>query len=246
MEYTKYTNIKDELTIVIPCFNEVNYIGKTLTSIKKQIGIGGTRVIICDNESTDGTVGEISFYIDKFRKDLNIEIHKGGRVARARNIGANLSTTPFILFLDADSILTNKNQIKDALTEIKTNNLNLVTCKVKSISPSIKSRIAFKLFNLVNNIISKKTPFAVGTFFLTTKSSFFYHGQFDETLQHSEDYCLSKKYKPSEFRIINHYIGQDDRRFKKMGYTGMIKLLMKSFRNRNNINFFRNDVGYWD
>jgi len=99
---------------------------------------------------------------------------------------------------------------------------------------------------LVNNIISKKTPFAVGTFFLTTKSSFFYHGQFDETLQHSEDYCLSKKYKPSEFRIINHYIGQDDRRFKKMGYTGMIKLLIKSFRNRNNINFFRNDVGYWD
>ena len=44
----KYTNISDELTIVIPCYNEVNYIGKTLMNIGKQVGIKGTRVIVSD------------------------------------------------------------------------------------------------------------------------------------------------------------------------------------------------------
>jgi len=240
----KYTNIKDELTIVIPCYNEVNYIGRTLESLKKQIGIGGTRVIICDNDSNDGTIHEISRYKEKLKNYLKIELKKGGRVARARNIGANLSTTPYILFLDADSTLTRPTQIKDALNEMK-EGYSLVTCKVKSISPSFRSKLAFKLFNFVNYFVSMKTPFAVGTFFLTTRVEFFKYGQFDETLQHSEDYCLSKKYNVNEFKIINHYVGQDDRRFKKMGYTGMIRLLGKSFRNRNNINYFRQDVGYW-
>lgn len=241
----KYTNIKDELTIVIPCYNEVNYIGKTLESIKKQKGIGGTRVIICDNDSTDGTIHEISTYKQKFKNYLNIELQKGGRVARARNIGANLSRTSYILFLDADSTLTSSTQIKDALNEMKINGYSLVTCKVKSTSPSLRSKFAFKLFNLVNYFVSMKTPFAIGTFFLTTRVEFFKNGQFDETLQHSEDYCLSKNYYVNEFKIINHYVGQDDRRFKKMGYTGMIRLLAKSFVNRNNINYFRQDVGYW-
>ena len=48
-----------------------------------------------------------------------------------------------------------------------------------------------------------------------------------------------------EFKILNHYVGQDDRRFRKMGYTGMIRLLIKSYVNRRNPNFFRQDVGYW-
>lgn len=245
MENTQYIDIKDELTIVIPCYNEVNYIGKTLTSISKQISIKGTRVIICDGDSTDGTIGEIIRHRDMFKDILNIEVHKGGKVARARNNGGNISSTPYILFLDGDSILLSNSQILEALFTIQLSNLQLVTCKVKSVSKSIRSKLAFNIFNVVNHYISKKTPFAVGTFFLTTKKSFISYGQFDETLEHSEDYCLSKKYKPTEFRILNHYIGQDDRRFKKMGYTGMVKLLVKSYLNRKNPDFFKEDVGYW-
>jgi hypothetical protein len=64
-------------------------------------------------------------------------------------------------------------------------------------------------------------------------------------LRHSEDYCLSKKYNPKKFTISEHYVGQDDRRFKKMGYFGMIKLLIKSFLNRNNPEYFKKDIGYW-
>lgn len=244
MEFMKYTNIKDELTIVIPCFNEVNYIGKTLESLQRQIGIVGTRVIICDNDSTDGTIHEISRYKEKLKNYLKIELQDGGKVAKARNVGARLSTTQYILFLDADSTLTSPKQIRNCVYKMN-EGYSLVTCKVKSISPSLRSKLSFKLFNLVNYFVSMKTPFAVGTFFLTTRVDFFNYGQFDENLQHSEDYCLSKKYSVNKFKIMNYHVGQDDRRFKKMGYVGMIRLLVKSFINRNNINYFREDIGYW-
>jgi hypothetical protein len=56
---------------------------------------------------------------------------------------------------------------------------------------------------------------------------------------------LSKKYDPNKFEIVDYYVGQDDRRFKKMGYVGMVKLIVKSFINRNNLEYFRKDVGYW-
>ena len=70
-------------------------------------------------------------------------------------------------------------------------------------------------------------------------------GKFNEEYQHSEDYGLSRKYSSKKFRISEHYVGQDDRRFKKMGYLGMIKLLIKSFFNRKNEEYFKKDVGYW-
>ena len=245
MDNMKYTNISDELTIVIPCYNEVNYIGKTLMNIGKQVGIKGTRVIVCDGKSTDSTREVIKGCEEELKDVLKIEIQNGGKVALGRNVGANLSKTPYILFLDADSILLSDTQISDALLTLKDSKVQLVTCKVKSVSKSLRSKLAFKLFNVVNHFVSKKTPFAVGTFFLTTKKSFMHYGQFDETLQHSEDYCLSKKYRVREFKILNHYVGQDDRRFRKMGYTGMIRLLIKSYVNRRNPNFFRQDVGYW-
>jgi hypothetical protein len=53
------------------------------------------------------------------------------------------------------------------------------------------------------------------------------------------DFFLSRKYSPRKFRIIRHHFGQDSRRFKKMGYMGMAKYLVKNFVNRNN-------QAYWD
>jgi hypothetical protein len=72
------------------------------------------------------------------------------------------------------------------------------------------------------------------------------NGMFDETLNHSEDYCLSKKYNPKKFKIHSHYIGQDDRRFKKMGYLGMLKLVILNYIHRDNPDHYRKDVNYWD
>jgi hypothetical protein len=74
---------------------------------------------------------------------------------------------------------------------------------------------------------------------LTRKDRFEEYGGFPENFSTSEDYFLSRKYSPIKFRIIRHYLGQDSRRFKKMGYMGMARYLVKNFVNRNN-------KQYWD
>ena len=83
------------------------------------------------------------------------------------------------------------------------------------------------------------SPFAVGAFMLTRRDKFEEFGGFPEKFATSEDYFLSRKYSPKKFRIVKHHFGQDSRRFKKMGYLGMAKYLVKNFVNRNN-------KQYWD
>jgi hypothetical protein len=99
--------------------------------------------------------------------------------------------------------------------------------------------IGFTIFNTINHTLKYFSPFAVGAFMLTRRDKFEEFGGFSERFVTSEDYFLSRMYSPKKFRIVNHYFGQDSRRFKKMGYLGMGKYLIKNFINRNN-----ND--YWD
>lgn len=244
-ENSKYT-IKNNLTIVIPTYNEEKYIDNTLTSLYVQKGIRGTRVIVSDNNSTDKTRQIVRNLSNLYSDKLKIEIIDGGKVGTARNNGAKLVMTKYVLFMDGDVYLKEYDTIQNTLSDMINNDLSLLTCQVMCHKGSWKAKLSFKLFNIVNRLVSLQTPFAVGTFFLTDVDSFVRNGMFDETLKHSEDYCLSKKYNPSKFKIHNHHIGQDDRRFKKMGYLGMVKLLIKGYRNRNNLNFFKEDVGYWD
>jgi glycosyltransferase involved in cell wall biosynthesis len=238
-------NIKDKLTIVIPCKNEVNYIGETILSLVKQMNIKGTRIIIVDAYSTDGTRELVTENIKMFSDILKIELVNGGLVAYARNYGASLAKTKFVLFLDADVQLIRNDTIDRTLFDMQHHHLDLLTCRIKSRSKSILSKVTFRLFNGINRIISHKTPFAVGTYFMVKKDMFIKNGMFNEELQHSEDYALSKTFNPSKFRISKHFITQDDRRFKKMGYIGMLKLVVKGYINRNNQDFYKTDVGYW-
>ena len=189
------------------------------------------------------------FYISgtiKYKDLINIELIEGGPVAIGRNNGAKLVKTKYTLFLDADTVIKDNELFNDTIFQMYHYKLDLLTCKIRSYGKDIRTNLMFMLFNPINYFISKKTPFAVGMYFLTKTSVFNELGGFDETLKHSEDYWLSKQYNPKKFRITGHYIGQDDRRFKKMGYFGMIKLLLKGYFNKNNKEFYQKDVNYWD
>jgi glycosyltransferase involved in cell wall biosynthesis len=103
--------IKDLLTIVIPCKNEMELIDLTLSLINKQEDISGTRVIIAD--SSDDSTRDI--ILSGGHDNLNITIIDGGYPSVARNKGSELSTTPYILFLDADIFLIDNTTIKECM-----------------------------------------------------------------------------------------------------------------------------------
>jgi glycosyltransferase involved in cell wall biosynthesis len=220
--------LSDKITIVIPCKNEENYIHHLLTSLRLQ-KIGNTRIIIADC-STDNTRQVIKDNSDS----LNIEIIEGGPVSVAKNNGAKLVTTPYILFIDADVRFKDKYIIRDAVDELEFNDLDLIGAKIYCYDKDLRTSIGFAIFNFVNNILKRFSPFAVGAFMLTRKDKFEEYGGFPNKYATSEDFFLSRLYDPQKFRIINHYFGQDSRRFKKMGYFGMATYLIINFINRNN------------
>lgn len=227
------TILSKKITIVVPCKNEENYIAYLLMHLRNQL-IGSTRIIIADC-STDNT-REV---IQATKGRLNVEIIDGGPVSIAKNNGAKLVTTPYILFIDADVRFFKDTVIRDAVAEMESKNLDLIGLNIKCYDHDKRTSIGFAVFNGINRILKHFSPFAVGAFMLTRRDRFEEFGGFPEKMSTSEDYFLSRKYSPRKFRIIKHYFGQDSRRFKKMGYFGMATYLVKNFVNRNN-------KQYWD
>jgi glycosyltransferase involved in cell wall biosynthesis len=225
--------ISDKITIVVPCKNEKNYIHHLLESLRSQ-DIGNTRIIIADC-STDNT----RQVIQDNSLGLNVEIIDGGPVSIAKNNGARLVTTPYILFIDADVRFFKDNVICDAVNEIESNDLDLVGLNIKSYDNNLRAIIGFTIFNVINHVLKYFSPFAIGAFMLTRRDKFEELGGFPEKTVTSEDYFLSRMYSPKKFKIVKHHFGQDSRRFKKMGYFGMASYLIKNFINRNN-------KDYWD
>ena len=227
------TTISDKITIVVPCKNEENYIAHLLMHLRQQ-SIGDTRIIIADC-STDNT-REV---IEIMKGELNVEIISGGPVSLAKNNGAHLVTTPYILFIDADVRFFKDTVIQDAVDLMESKNLDLIGLNIKCYDNDLRAKIGFTAFNIINHVLKYVSPFAVGAFMLTRRDRFEEYGGFPEQFATSEDFFLSRKYSPRKFKIVRHHFGQDSRRFKKMGYMGMAKYLVKNFVNRNN-------KKYWD
>ena len=230
---SKTINLSDKITIVVPCKNEETYIHHLLDALREQ-DIGNARIIIadCSTDSTRQVIRDNS-------AGLNVEIIEGGPVSIAKNRGAQLVTTPYILFIDADVRFFKRTVIHDAVSTIESKNLDLIGLKIKCYDRDPRANLGFIIFNTINQALKFFSPFAVGAFMLTRRDRFEEFGGFPEKFSTSEDYFLSRKYSPRKFRIIRHHFGQDSRRFKKMGYFGMGKYLIKNFVNRNN-------RAYWD
>ena len=229
--------LSDKITIVVPCKNEEDYIHHLLDSLRNQ-NIGNTRIIIAD-ASTDNTRA----VIEANKGDLNVEIIDGGPVSIAKNNGASLATTPYILFIDSDVRFFADTVIIDTVQELEYNSLDLIGLNIRCYDNDFRAKLGFMLFNVINNVMKYWVPFAVGAYMLTRRSKFEELGGFPARFGTSEDFFLSKMYDVKKFKLVKHYLGQDSRRFQQMGYLGMAWYLIKNFWNRNNYKYW-NEADY--
>lgn len=231
------------VTIVIPFKNEEKYIGNLLDDLALQHGIEDVSIYLADGNSTDRSIEVINSKKNYF---TNLQIIQGGSVSEGRNNGARLATTPFICFIDADVKLYSKDTL--LMAYMKASKFNLITCKLRCYSGNLLTKVGFRVFNIVHSILSKRYPFAVGTFFFVNSEMFKKYGMFNVNNDTSEDFLFSQNFKPSEFAILKTYVGQDDRRIEKMGYFGMVKYLTYNFYKflKNDLNHFNIKTKYWD
>lgn len=231
--------MKELLTIVIPCKNEKSILVEALYCLKDQKNIKGVKIIIADS-STDNTLSLVRFF-NQFAK-LNIEYTNGGLPSIARNNGAKLVTTSYVLFLDADTYIYNSKLINSCLDICINGNYDLVTCKFTT---DKKYNWAYRIFDMFQWYSSITKPFALGGFMLFKTETFNKLGGFNEEDKIAEDYHISSKIKPKRFKIANHFVYTPSRRFSKKGIWYMIKLAWASWLNRNNDEFFKQDYNYW-
>jgi glycosyltransferase involved in cell wall biosynthesis len=90
-----------KISVVIPSYNKVEYIGKTLDSILRQ-NYQNYEVIVQDGKSTDGTFEIVQKYAKKFPQIFRIESKIDKGQTSAINIGLEKAKGDLVTYINAD------------------------------------------------------------------------------------------------------------------------------------------------
>ncbi|MEZ4524741.1 MAG: glycosyltransferase [Desulfobacterales bacterium] len=172
-------------SVIIPAYNEEKWLPRTLdalnTAMQETDRTG--EIIVTDNNSTDKT-GRIAH-----EYGARVVFEPIRQIARARNAGAKAAKGNWLIFLDADTIITPA-ILKTALKKLESG-----TCCGGGIrvdfgtvpSPFVQKVVDFW------NMISLKFGLAAGSFVFCLREAFEAAGGFDEKVYASEEIGFSLK-----------------------------------------------------
>lgn len=126
---TSATNNNSLVSIIVPSYNQANFLSETLDSVLKQ-DYQNWECIIIDDGSTDNTKEIAQKYCNKDKRFKYIK-QKNQGPSVARNRGIKISNGEFILPLDSDDLISN-NYIKEAVNVfLKKPETKLVYCQAE-------------------------------------------------------------------------------------------------------------------
>ena len=99
IDKTKQNNLTPQITVIVPLYNKVKEVERSLTSILNQT-VSEYELLIIDGGSTDGSLEIISSYLEDCRIQLIHQKSKG--LPAARNEAIQQAKGELIAFLDAD------------------------------------------------------------------------------------------------------------------------------------------------
>jgi len=198
------------LSIIIPTFNEENYLPSLLDSIQSQ-NFQDLEIIIADAGSKDKTI--------EIAKKFGCKIVKGGLPAKGRNEGAKIAKGDPFLFLDADTILP-ENFFEKILKEFKERNLDVASFCLEPQTKNWFEKFLFEAFYNLPILISEKFLAHGAQAILVKREIFEKIGGFNEKIKFSEDHSFVRKAKKiSNFGILRKVrVFSSLRRFKKEGW----------------------------
>lgn len=210
-----------KISIIIPTFNEEEYLPKLLESIQKQ-SFTDYEVIIADGDSQDETVN--------IAKEYNCKIVKGGLPAVGRNNGAKVAEGELLVFLDSDLILT-ENYLENLVKEFEEKEIDIGISQMIPLSNKFIYKIAHKFCNYFLILIEKIKPHGAGCYGIISKKSL--HEKvngFDESVDFGEDTDYIERIgKISKFKVLrNVKLYVSTRRLEEEGLWHLIKTYGKS------------------
>lgn len=209
------------LSIIIPTYNEEKYLPKLLESIKDQ-NFQDYEIIVADAQSTDNT--------REIAKSYGCKVVEGGSPAIGRNNGAKVAQGEYLLFLDADVILT-EGYLQSAMDEFIDNDQDIAISQLIPLSDSRKDRLLHDFANLFMRSVQSIKPHGAGCYgILTRKSLHEKVNGFNESYDFGEDSNYIEKIgKKSKFRVLKEpKLLISTRRLEREGLKNLAKIYAKS------------------
>ena len=189
-------------SVVIPAYNEAKWLPETLaalTPIMRTVQIPG-EVIVVDNNSTDQTA--------RIARDFQARVvfEPFNQISRARNAGARAAEGTFLIFLDADT-LPSQRLIQTALHYLAAGACGGGIQVAPRETPSMVVRQTLHFWNR----ISAAFDLAAGCFIFCLRRGFEDIGGFSESVYAGEEILFSRKMRAwgkkrkLPFRIITHF-----------------------------------------
>lgn len=176
-----------DYSVIIPAYNEAQWLPATLRGLDAAMKTLPHRgeIIVVDNNSTDRT-GEVAA-----AHGTMVVFEPVNQIARARNRGAQQARGRYLLFVDADTLVSGP-LLGEALRLLTDNHACGGGALVSAGSGA--NRVA-RLGIRVWNSISRHTRFAAGCFLFVRRDAFDEVGGFNEKLYASEELWLSRRLK---------------------------------------------------
>jgi len=215
---------KFEASVVIPAFNEEDYIGPCLQSLTWQKTKTKFEVIVIDNNSTDKTNKVAKSFKNKLNIRVIVEKQQGRGVARWR--GFEEAKGKIIFSTDADTILP-EDWIESFMKYFKNKEIVAVTSLCNIDEPSRVDKAVFKFFMLLAN---EGHRIALGHYWLSGFSYAIRHdtyveaGKINKELDALDDVDLARRVrKLGKIKLVRNLpVLSSSRRFKDGMTTGLL------------------------
>ncbi len=172
-------------TVIIPAWNESDLIFDTISATKSAIeqqSYSGNLIVV-DNNSTDNTAEIASL------AGAQVVFEPVNQIGRARNAGANIAQTPWLIFIDADTII-NPTLLSLALDALAS---GTVIGGGSTIAVDRSMRKFGRMILSFWNWVSVKSGTAAGCFIYCRRDAFEEIGGFDNKVYAGEELHLSRK-----------------------------------------------------
>lgn len=209
------------LSIIIPTYNEEEYLPVLLESIKQQ-DFSDYEIIVADTDSKDNTV--------KIAEEYGCIVVEGGMPAVGRNNGAKVAKGDYLLFLDSDLKLT-EDYLAKVIYEFKMERLGIAITQMKPLSKKTEDKLLHDLANLFMISVEKIKPHGAGCYGIIAKRELHERcGGFNEELTFGEDTeYIERLAKKERFKVLrNAKIGVSTRRLEEEGLATLAKQYGKS------------------
>lgn len=189
-----------DLAIIIPTLNEEHLIGRLLDSILKQTVLP-KEIVVVDAYSKDKTIQEIKKRQIDHPSLKYFQIPKD-TISVQRNFGAKKTTSPHLLFLDADMELREKDNLEKYFIEIMKRKPDVAAASTLPDVNNWKNTVYFKVEDLALKTSQYLWPVVTARNFYVTRQMFDFVGGFNDEIRVGEDQELVQRIIKSGGKLI--------------------------------------------